>query len=226
MDQLVDGQFVLWRTHSPLKISNTWKISRSIRAVQVLVSPRCHWFQPRWTEQHTDGRPAWSLCTPQRNTGWKHNSFKDRRSVRLKAANHLSCMSAFDFSTVRTKFKTISIDQLFKPKTYFNFSFSLLCSLKSDPKFYQKSAKNVLTLFLENNSFIDTDGASVMGRPPPAHLLLRATQAAADHVGLQLGSPTELHRVVVPGQPGLPLPVYHQHEPDHSLPSDTDHECR
>lgn len=49
------------------------------------------------------------------------------------------------------------------------------------------------------------------------HLILLAAQAAADHVGLQLGPPAQLHRLVISGQSGLPLPVHHQHKLDHRL---------
>lgn len=48
------------------------------------------------------------------------------------------------------------------------------------------------------------------------HLVFPAAQAAAHHVRLQLGPPAELHLLlVVPGQSGLTLAVYHQHKLDH-----------
>lgn len=117
-------------------------------------------------------------------------------------------------STNQIKPKTISVNQSLKPNTDFQFRISLLRSLKGNPTFFLKLDKRVLTSFFENKSFLDTDGR---WGSLPGHLLLRAAQAAADDVGLQLGPPTELHRVVVPGQPGLALPVHHQHEPDHCL---------
>lgn len=61
---------------------------------------------------------------------------------------------------------------------------------------------------------------TVLSSQTVRHLILLAAQAAADHVGLQLGPSAELHRLVIPGQSGLPLPVHHQHELDHRLTRD------
>lgn len=54
------------------------------------------------------------------------------------------------------------------------------------------------------------------------HLVLPAAQAAADHVGLQLRPPAQLHGLVIPGQSGLTLPIHHQHKLYHPLIRHTD----
>lgn len=49
-------------------------------------------------------------------------------------------------------------------------------------------------------------------------LVLLSGQAAADHICLQCRPAAQVHRLVIPGQPGLTLPVHHQHKGYHGPP--------
>lgn len=58
VNQLVDGQLVLWRRHNRHVQLLLMLIWRGCGVNQVCDSPRCLWLRPRCTGRRTDGRPV------------------------------------------------------------------------------------------------------------------------------------------------------------------------
>lgn len=86
VNELVDGQLVLWTEPEPVILLTVKQTEKPDHQCWPADSPHCLRLPPRCREQHTGDKPVWSPCTPRRNTGTRW-----RQSQRLLGSGFRFC---------------------------------------------------------------------------------------------------------------------------------------